>query len=475
MHRTSIALLALTLTVSSVASLAGFSTGAAAAAPATPYPAAVSHPVEDSKYPTKGDPGIDTLHYGLDLTWLRQTRVLDGTATIVLRATHAADRFKLDLGAPLEVTALTVGGTDADFTHVGKTLQVNRHVARGSVHSVKVTYRGTPKPARAPTSRPDVPDVGWHTNKDGQVWAMQEPFGAFTWYPSNDQPSDKALYDVRIDVPAPWIGVSNGEMTGRSTANGRTVTTFHNHAPMSSYLLTIAIGPYKHEHQTGPHGLPIDYWVPSGHPGLMKPLRQTPAAIRWLEGRLGRYPFDRAGVVVTPSDSAMETQTMVTLGRANYQFGNRYIRQTMVHELAHSWYGDTVTPRDWRDLWMNEGMASYVDTRWAVDKGYTTWGKWQRQWRRDDQSERSRYGPPGDYKRGEFGSINVYYCTALMLDRLRIKIGTREFNRLVRAWPQTHRNSNQTRSSFVSWWENRSGKELSAFFHLWLMSRKSPA
>ena len=113
--------------------------------------------------------------------------------------------------------------------------------------------------------------------------------------------------------------------------------------------------------------------------------------------------------------------------------------------------------------------------RFLVDKGYTTCGKWQRQWRRDDQSERSLYGPPGDYKRGEFGSINVYYCTALMLDRLRIKIGTREFNRLVRAWPQTHRNSNQTRSSFVSWWENRSGEELSAFFHLWLMSRKSPA
>ncbi len=160
--------------------------------------------------------------------------------------------------------------------------------------------------------------------------------------------------------------------------------------------------------------------------------------MRWLENRLGRYPFDRAGIVVTPSGSAMETQTMVTFGAQQLPYGNRDVRRTVVHEMAHQWYGDTVTPKDWRDLWMNEGMATYQDTRWAVDQGWTTWRHWQRQWKRDDQLWRDIYGAPGDYHRREFGSINVYYCTALMWDRLRHRLGTATFNRLVRAWPQRH-------------------------------------
>jgi aminopeptidase N len=239
--------------------------------------------------------------------------------------------------------------------------------------------------------------------------------------------------------------------------------------------MTLAVGPYRLHRQTGPHGLPLTYWVPRSRPELLKPLLRTPAAMRWLEQRLGRYPFDRAGVVVTPSDSAMETQTLVTFGAKNYRYGNRYVRQTVVHEMAHQWYGDTVTPRDWRDLWMNEGMATYQDTRWAVDQGWTTWRHWQRQWTRDDKLWRDIYGPPGAYHRHEFGSINVYYCTALMWDRLRTKVGTAQFNRLVRAWPLRHRDTNQSRANMVHWFEKRTGRELSGFFHKWLTSKKSPA
>ena len=434
-----------------------------------------SHPVEDSYYPTKGDPGVDTLHYHLDLTWRPRHQRLHGVARIVLRATHQASGFQLDLGSSLHVAGVQVDGREVHSSHVGKTLHVQRPVRADQRYRVRIDYAGTPEPVKAPTTRTDMHGLGWHTTKDGQAWSMQEPFGAFTWYPCNDQPSDKALYDVRLDVPGRWVGITNGRMTSRRHVNGRTVTRFHSSDPMASYLTTVAIGPYRRVHQTGPHGLPINYWVPRGDRSLVAPLRRTPGELRWLERRLGPYPFDQVGIVVVPSASAMETQTMITLGRANFRYGVRNVRSTVVHELSHAWYGDTVTPKDWRDVWMNEGMAMYVETRFRASQGWTTWRHWEREWRRDDQFWRDIYGPPGRYHRGEFASINVYYCPALMYDRLRLRIGDQRFGRLMRAWPQQHLDTNQTRATFEAWWEHRTGRDLGRFFRRWLMSRHSPA
>jgi aminopeptidase N len=452
--------------------LSGPLAGTAAAAP---YDAGLSRPAEDSYYPAKGDPGIDALHYGLDLTWKRTQRRLRGIADIRFRATATDTDFQLDLSGAMHVRRVSVNGVPAAFDHRGKTLVVDADVRRNRRYNTRIVYRGTPRPARGPASRSDIARLGMRVTDDGQLWTMQEPFGAFTWYPSNDHPSDKALYDVRVSAPGSWVGVSNGQMTDRHTSGGRTVTTWTNKHPMASYLTTLAVGPYRRHRQTGPHGLPLSYWIPRDQPELLRPLRKTPAAMRWLQERLGRYPFDRAGIVVTPSGSAMETQTMVTFGARNYRYGARQVRQTVVHEMAHQWYGDTVTPTDWRDMWMNEGMATYLDTRWAADQGWTTWRHWQREWKRDDQLWRDIYGPPGDYHRHQFGSLNVYYCTALMWDRLRIRIGTAQFNRLVRAWPQRHLDSSASRAGLVGWFERRTGDELSGFFRRWLTARKSPA
>lgn len=453
---------------------AALSVSFAGPATAAPYDEGLSTPVEDSYYPAKGDPGIDTLHYDLDLTWRRQSRQLVGKAQILFRATIDAEQFQLDLAPAMDVDRVEVAGTAVPFTHTGKTLVVQIPVASGARYRTRVLYQGTPEPVPGPASRSDVAKVGMRVTKDGHLWTMQEPHGSFTWYPSNDQPSDKAMYDVRVDAPGGWVGVSNGELTSRTTPGSRTVTEWTNADPMSSYLMTLAVGPYRLYEQTGPHGLPLTYWVPADRPQLVKPLLRTPAAIEWLESKLGPYPFDRAGAVVTPSDSAMETQTLVTFGAQNYRYGNRDVRQTMVHELAHAWYGDTVTPSDWRDVWMNEGMATYLDARWGVAQGWDTWSGWQDYWKRNDQFYRDSYGPPGNFRRNEFGSINVYYCTALMWDRLRKRLGNPEFNALVRRWPQAHRNSNQSRESYVAWAETFTGEELSGFFDVWLTSARSP-
>ena len=437
----------------------------------------------DSVYPSVGSPGVDVRSYDLSLRWLPRARTLAGIARLRLRAENAGG-FRLDLAARLAVGRVTVRRATtgrvlrSTYTHRGRHLSVSSPgLDAGTTYAVAVRYRGRPGPTTAPSSRGDMRGIGWHTTATGRVWSMQEPYGAFTWYPVNDHPSDKATYRVRLDVPRPWVGVSNGRMVSRRVVGARTVTRFVNRDPMASYLTTVAIGPYRRVRQTGPHGLPLTYWVPRAHPEYLTALRRTPSLLRWLERRLGRYPFDRAGVVVTPTASAMETQTMITLGAQNFGFGPRQVQETVLHELAHSWYGDTVTPDDWSDLWMNEGMAMYLQARFSTARGWHRWSFWRGQFIRDDALWRALFGPPGDYRPRQFAQVNVYYCSARMLIRLRNRLGPATFDSLVRRWPQEHRNSVQNRTSYVAWLAARTGEDASslrAFFDTWLTSRRSP-
>jgi aminopeptidase N len=424
----------------------------------------------DSVYPFHGDPRIDVLDYDLDLSWRPGNKTLRGVATLTLRAVQSSDSFTLDLSRRLTATAVQAGAlpaatlSDVPFQADGNRLTVSQPLEAGSTYRLTVTYSGKPGPAKAPTSRVDMPYVGWHTTGKGGAWTMQEPYGAFTWYPVNDMPADKAMYTLRVDVPDTMVGISNGTMVRRHLGN-RTITTFTNAHPMPSYLVTLAIGPYRKYTQTGPHDLPMTYWYPKGHSDLLSPMKRLPGVMTWLERKLGRYPFERVGVVVTPgSSSAMETPTMITLGRDNYRYGKRDVLETLMHELTHAWYGDTVTPTDWSDLWMNEGMAMFLESQYSVARGWKPWKHWRREFYRNDPYWRDLYGAPGAYKHGQFAQINVYYCTARMLDKLRRQVGNKTFYSLVKAWPQSHLDKSTDRDAYIRWVHRKTGKNLDAFF-----------
>ncbi len=418
---------------------------------APPYPAARSTPVEDPYYPKHGDPRVDTLHYGLDLRWLLRTRTLSGTATIALRITRATGVVQLDLGAPLQVTRVTLDGRRARYTHPGNVVRIYRSGLRAdSRHRLVIRYRGTPHPVHAPTTRSDFERTGWTIRPNGTVWTMQEPFGAFTWYPVNDQPSDKAYYDFRIDVPGRWVGIANGKLTSRHTRKGRTVTRWHLASPTASYLTTIAIGDYQRYRDTGPHGLPMAYWLPKGSPDRwLHILRRMPHMLHWLEAKLGPYPFDRAGAVVVPSQSAMETQTLVTMGSGAFKRSDRVA--VVLHELAHQWYGDSVTPTTWPDLWLNEAFAMYIQALWESQHGGPSMADQTLFWTWNDQYSRSGDGPPGAWHRDQFGANCVYTCGALVLYKLRHRIGPDTFAHALRAWPQRHRFASASRDSYIAW------------------------
>ncbi|WP_169570508.1 M1 family metallopeptidase [Nocardioides insulae] len=427
-----------------------------------------SEPREDSVYPEAGDPGVDSLHYDLTLDWAPVTRTLTGSQELTFRATEDADHFQLDLGKTLEVSEATLDGDSVEVEHDGKDLVVRAPVTEDTEYVLTLDYAGTPAPVPAPTTRGDMSGLGLTTTPRDTLWTMQEPYGAYTWYAVNDQPSDKALYDFTVTAPSPLVGIANGELVSRTDEAGVTTTKWHLDSPASSYLTTLAVGDYVlTEDSSG--DLPITYWLPRNRQWQLEDLRRTPRLLSWLEKRLGPYPFDSLGLVVVPSASAMETQTMITLGNTDYATGP----DTIVHELAHQWYGDLVTPNDWRDLWMNEGMAMYLQGLWN-DESTQCPGCSVEEWQWSEPGDRFESGPPGDYDPDEFGENNVYYGPALMWDAFRTLVGDDTFWRLTREWPQEQADHSTDRETWIAWLEEETGRDLDAFFDEWLMSPDSP-
>ncbi len=434
---------------------------------------AVSRVREDSYYPDVGEPDIDALHYDLDLSWDPDDSLLSGVASIAFRVPADTSRLQLDLGDPLEPSEVRLDGLPVDATHPGKDLVVKGvRLEAGTRHMLRVVYAGSPEAVPAPTTRRDVEDVGWHTTDDGGAWTMQEPFGAYTWYPVNDQPSDKAYFDLTIDTPDSMRGVSGGEMVSDVVDGGRHLSSFHLAEPASSYLTTIAIGDYEQVTDTGPGGLPLTYWVLPDQEEFLEQLEQSPELIGWLTDRLGPFPFPTAGVVLVPSTSGMETQETITMGA--WPEPEPFLA-SLLHEYAHQWYGDTVTPRDWSDLWLNESFAMYLQLEWMADvQGSTTTDRWVSSTRRHDQELRDDYGPPGAYDEGDFASPNVYYCGALMLHELGLRAGAADLGRLLRSWPQRHANANVNRGDWITFAEHTTDEQLGAFVRDWLLSERTP-
>ncbi len=166
----------------------------------------------------------------------------------------------------------------------------------------------------------------------------------------------------------------------------------------------------------------------------------------------------------------METQTMITLGNTDYTT----TREVIVHEIVHQWYGDQVTPSDWSDLWMNEGMAMYLQLVWQAEDHRPAARRILRRTAGFERLSRQAYGPPAAYDPKTFGEIQVYYGPALMWDQVRRRVGDDAFWEMVRAWPSHDPDGNSNREEYLAWVEEQTGEELSDLFDGWLLAKRSP-
>lgn len=436
--------------------------------------ASTSRPVRDPVYPSVGHPVLDTLHHDLDLAWDPEQRLLTGRQTVLLRAARDGERLVLDLSPALEVSGTRVDGEPVAFDRRGNDLLVRFPVLQDERHVLEVDYAGSPEPVPAPTTRGDFSTNGWTTTEDGDTWTMQEPTGAHSWYAVNDQPADKATYDITISVPSPRVGIANGELLSRTESDGITTTRWSMDRPMASYLATIATGEYAVSEAVSASGVPLSYWVPVGDEGLVDAeagLAEADRGLTWLEERLGPYPFDNLGFLFVDSRSGMETQAMVTLGMTEYTTST----PVLVHEIAHHWWGNLLGPSTWRDLWMNEGMAMYLQGLWQAEEEPYSLEQLLDFWAQDEPAMRAESGPPAAYDPATFGEGNAYYSGALMWHEVRGLLGDETFWRLVREWPQSRPYGTAGYDDVVAWWREESGRDLAPVFDAWLLGEGSPA
>lgn len=435
------------------------------------YALARSQTREDSVYPEVGDPLVDALHYDLDLTWDPKQDELTATETLTFRATADAATIPLDFNDDLAISAVEVDGSAADFEVDGLDLSIRRAVEADQQYVLTLVYAGTPQPTPAPSKRSDFQQgLGWSITDDHETWTLQEPRGAFTWYAVNDQPADKAFYDFTLHVAAPWEGVANGVLTSDTEKDGVRTMAWHLAEPAASYLVTVAFGDYQHTDLKSASGVPLQVWTDADGEALPGQTAYLPKAVDWVENVLGPYPFDSLGILVVDNDSGMETQTMITLGNTPYSLS----AGTIVHEVVHQWYGDTVTPADWSDVWMNEGVAMYLQGMWEAEQEGISIEEKMDGWADFEGQLRDSAGPPGDFDPQHFGDGNIYYGPALMWQELREEVGDDRFFTVLREWPAAQENGNADREEYLAWIERTTGEELSAFFDDWLLGKDTP-
>ncbi|MFH8338255.1 M1 family metallopeptidase [Streptomyces sp. AM6-12] len=439
---------------------------------AAPAPVHGAPGVGDLYFPELGNGGFDALHYDLDIAYAPGTGRLDGRTTLIARATQNLSSFDLDL-QKLEISQVQVNGRNARFSRNGDEVTVTpRHpLAENRRFTVRVTYGGVPQPLSGPIVFGS--KYGWMKTPDG-VFVACEPNAASTWFPSSDHPSDKATYDIRIKAPKGLTAVSNGLLVSTRDRGGSTYTHWREARPMATYLATATIGKFDVRTGRTPGGTPIYVAVDPvlKNANKVDVYGVTAAATDYWSKVFGPYPFEETGAIVDDMPEAgfsLEVQSKPAYSAVRSE-------TTIVHELAHQWFGDSVSVAQWKDIWLNEGFATYAQWLWAEHRGT----------RSTRDSFLADYGSipadssfwqtkVADPKRDTMFADAVYDRGAMTLQVLRERIGDRAFFKLLPAWTRLHRYGNADTADFIRLAERISGQHLGDLFDTWLFTTGKPA
>ena len=429
--------------------------------------------VGDPYFPELGNGGYDAQHYTIDLDVDLDTTSIVGSVTMSARATQALSRFNLDF-AGFTLQDIQVDGQVARFTRHNRELIITPQsiIADGSPFEVTVSYAGVPG---RDVNLPTLPfSRGW-TFYSGGVYVASEPDGASLWYPVNDHPSDKATYTTIITVDEPYMVASNGTLEDVFTENGQSTYTWENHDPTASYLVTVNIADFARSDDTVIDGVPIRNYFPEYRQTFGDEVfSNTGEMMELFNHSFTAYPFEAYGAVVadTSLPFALETQTLSLFG-TNILTRDSGAQVTIAHELAHSWFGNHVSPAMWRDIWLNEGFATYASVIWVEEHyGRDVANRLMDNWYSVVRNNRVTIGDPGVQN---LFSISVYFRGAWTLHALRHDVGDEIFFDIIQTYQTRYAHQNAEIADFVAIAEEVSGQDLDVFFDEWLYQAEMPA
>jgi aminopeptidase N len=422
----------------------------------------------DPYVPDRGAPGYDVAGYDLELDYAISTNHLGGRARVEVVATAPLTHVVLDL-VKLRVAKVTVDGVPARWRHQGSKLHVTppAPLAVGTTAVVEVRYGGAP----GPTSSRWGP-VGWEELDDGVLVAAQ-PSGACTWFPCNDLARQKAPFRVSVTAASSHRVIANGALRERQVHGSTTTWAYEQVEPTSPYLATLHVGRYEEVHVAdGP--VPIRAFVAAEHRRAFgAAFRRLPEMMEVFVDRFGPYPFEAGYAVVVcsePLEMPLEAQGQAIFG-TNHLDGHD--ERLIAHELAHQWFGNSVTAASWRDIWLHEGFACYAEWLWSEGSGGDDADHHARAHHRrlGDLDQDLVLADPGP---DDMFDDRVYKRGALTLHAVRLALGDRPFFDLLRRWATEHRHGLATSDAFEALAAEVAGRPLVDLFDAWLRRERLP-
>ena len=434
-----------------------------------------------------GDATIDVTYYGLDLRLTHTPNYLRGAATITLKSTVAnLSTFFLDLNSTTATTGegLRVDSVRAEnqrlayqFSQNKLTIAPAQPLTVGQALTLTVFYQGVPN------SR-DLGSFRFSTHErtaDPAIWSLSEPYGAPDWFPCRDSPADKAdSSSVRITAPARFVSVSNGVLVGTTdNPDGTRTYQWRNSYPIAQYLISVATSNYERYDTPFNYGgqtMPVAHYIyPEVLPLVRANLDLTPGMLRLFTERFGPYPFLRekyGHVQFGRGNGGMEHQTVSSMEEGALSPG------VIAHELAHQWFGDKITCRDWQNIWLNEGFASYAEAVYAESAG----GRTGYQSTMNNFLNRARSARGSIYVQDITNFANIfngsrsYAKGATVLHMLRGMVGDSTFFRILRTYTATPSVAYGTAvtEDFQAVAQQVSGQNLTNFFQQWIYGEGYP-
>lgn len=320
----------------------------------------------------------DVRRYDLAVAIDPEARTLAGSNKATVETVAALDAFEIQLDGHLDVATAAVDGAPATFTHHDGlvTVALAAPWGAGERHAVELAYGGRPKVAARP---PWLDGLVWEETPSGRPWlgVTVQADGADDWWPAKDHPSDEPDegMSIALTLPSDLVGLSNGRKTGETAhADGTTTTRWEVSYPINNYLVTFNAAPYV-PIEAPYHGVDgalderIVFWAIPEHVEKARALWNAQGAkiLAVLGRRFGEYPFlaDKFWVAEAPY-LGMEHQSLVAYGAA-FEDNAYGFDGLLLHEVAHEWWGNKITARDWADFWIHEGFATYAEAVYVLD------------------------------------------------------------------------------------------------------------
>lgn len=412
---------------------------------------------------------FDVLHYRLELTFPLENHWFYGKVHIQAKALqNQLKKFYLHAGGEA-ISSVLFHGQQIPFTHSEGVLEIflPYSFSSGDTLSLSIQYEAQPN------------HIGFYYF-DTTAYTMSEPIDARYWFPCKDVPWDKATAELVITVPQGVQVASNGMLLSHTVHPDGQWDTFYwkTNFPMATYLFCVTLSRFYSQWD--------EYWKISEADSVLcsyyifkwdsskakADCVHLPEAMRIFTQRFGPYPFEKYGMAEAYPFyyAGMEHQTMTTLSATLFRSDLRY-EYVFVHELAHSWWGNAVTLRDWPDIWLNEGFATYAEALFVEDFYGTS--AFQEKMKASaivyfnqyEQNDFPLYNPPWEEL---FNSGIVYHKGAWVLHMLRGVLGDSLFEAVLKNYYAQFRYKNACTNDFQTLCESISQRELDWFFNQWV-------